>query len=378
MTPISMPAMLPTLPDVKPVVLETIPAPAPVLVEGPGTMPPLVGEPRPVVIPASATMPSGPLPPLTPPSLPATPEVKKPGAPAISSSEVALPPAAPAKTTINASPLRPLDLEAVPNPTTAVLPLPATAKSVKAPEVKVTAIPPVKVEVKDHVDEPPLAPSPGPVVTYHVVSDGETFKTIARKTLGTVERWSDIHKLNPTLKSDSALPVGSPVRLPGDACVQDEETVKPLPALRSRMTVKAKVVLPLTGTYPVTLDDHKVMMLPKAILKQLGACDTVLLSPGSDKCLWLTNQAHLDRLALKLEKSPARESDKNGFKRLYYAQTLKVPMKDGRVVVDDKLAAFAGLGQEVVLIGIDDHFEVWDAARWRRYTQAKKATSIEE
>jgi DNA-binding transcriptional regulator/RsmH inhibitor MraZ len=24
-----------------------------------------------------------------------------------------------------------------------------------------------------------------------------------------------------------------------------------------------------------------------------------------------------------------------------------------------------------VLIGIDDHFEVWDAARWRSYTQQK-------
>jgi DNA-binding transcriptional regulator/RsmH inhibitor MraZ len=25
----------------------------------------------------------------------------------------------------------------------------------------------------------------------------------------------------------------------------------------------------------------------------------------------------------------------------------------------------------VVLVGIDDHFEVWDAARWRSYTQQK-------
>jgi MraZ protein len=128
----------------------------------------------------------------------------------------------------------------------------------------------------------------------------------------------------------------------------------------------------------VTLDEKKVMTLPQSILKQLGSCDMVLVSPGSDKCLWLTNQAHLDRLAHKLEKSPARESDKNGFKRLYYAQTVKVPMKDGRVAITDKLAAFAGLDQEVVLVGIDDHFEVWDAARWRRYTQAKKAPTMEE
>jgi MraZ protein len=250
---------------------------------------------------------------------------------------------------------------------------PSTAK----PEVK-DKPPSVKVEVRDGADEPPLAPAPGPVVTYCVATSGETFKTLARKSLGTVERWSEIFKLNPSLKADAVIAVGTTVRLPGDACVNDEETVKPLPTLRARTTARVKPVLPLTGTYPVALDDKKVLTLPRAILAQLGSCDTVLVSPGSDKCLWLTNQAHLDRLAQKLEKSPARESDKNGFKRLYYAQTVKVAVKDGRVAIADRFASFAGLNQEVVLVGIDDHFEVWDAARWRRYTQAKKATPMEE
>jgi MraZ protein len=238
--------------------------------------------------------------------------------------------------------------------------------------VKVS-VQPVKVEVKDHVDEPPLAPSPGPVVLYRVASTGETFKTLARKTLGTAERWSDIYKLNPAMAPDGVIGLGTSVRLPGDACVADEDTIKPLPSLRGRTGAKPKATLPLTGTYPVTLDKN-VMTLPRAVLQQLGNCDTVLVSPGSDRCLWLTNQAHLDRLAQKLEKSPARENDKSSFKRLYYAQTVKVAMKDdGRVAISDKLAAFAGLHQEVVLVGIDDHFEVWDAARWRRYTQARKA-----
>ena len=102
------------------------------------------------------------------------------------------------------------------------------------------------------------------------------------------------------------------------------------------------------------------------------------VSPGSDRCLWITNQAHLDRLQAKLDKSPARESDVRGFKRLYYAQTVKCPVKEGRVVITDKLAQFADLGAEVVLVGIDDHFEVWNAARWKQYTQTKKATLTEE
>jgi len=46
---------------------------------------------------------------------------------------------------------------------------------------------------------------------------------------------------------------------------------------------------------------------------------------------------------------------------------------DGRVGIPDRLASFAGLHQELVLVGIDDHFEVWDAGRWRQYTQQKGA-----
>ena len=38
----------------------------------------------------------------------------------------------------------------------------------------------------------------------------------------------------------------------------------------------------------------------KEIQQQFGGCDTVLVSPGSDRCLWITNQAHLDRLQARL------------------------------------------------------------------------------
>jgi MraZ protein len=222
--------------------------------------------------------------------------------------------------------------------------------------------------------EPPLAPSPGPVQTYQVRSP-ETMRDLARRTLGAAERWTDIHKLNPLLKPETTLAAGTTIRLPGDACVTGDETepVKPLPAMHPKAgPAKPKVVLPLTGTYPANLDDKKTMTLPAAIREQLAGADTVLVSPGPDQCLWLTNQEHLERLAQRLEQSPAREIDVRVFKRLYYAQTEKTALNsEGRVTISDRLAQFAGLHQEVILVGIDDHFELWDAGRWRQYTQQK-------
>jgi MraZ protein len=228
---------------------------------------------------------------------------------------------------------------------------------------------------KTQPGEPPLAPAPGPVQLYHV-HNRETLQDIARRTLGSSERWSDLHKLNPTLQPETLLAAGTTVRLPADACVQadDAEPVKPLPALRPKPVAPKAKVLPLTGTYQCSLDEKGQLTLPRALRDQLNSSDTVLLSPGPDKCLWLTNQPHLERLGERLEQSQANEADVRVFKRLYFAQTEKLPVNgDGRVIVPERLKEFAGLHQEVVLVGIDDHFEVWDAARWRSYTQQKSA-----
>jgi MraZ protein len=309
----------------------------------PPSVTPLGSDERPITIPASATQ-------SVPP--PADFGVPPPPSGLAAPSAPAQVPPPPSESTPAGSPLPPIHAE-----------------------VRSNQVAPVKAETpKDHPGEPPLAPTPGPVITYRLTTSGETFRSLAKKTLGTHDRWAEIHKLNPTIKADAVLVAGTVVRLPADACVsEDPEAVRKLPSLRPRTAPRPRAVLPLTGTFPLTLDDKHGLTLPKSILTQLGNCDTVLLSPGSDKCLWLTNQAHLDRMAAKLDKSPARESDVQGFKRLYYAQTVKVSVKDGHIAISDKLAQFAGLHQELVLVGIDDHFEVWDAARWRHYTQAKKA-----
>lgn len=253
---------------------------------------------------------------------------------------------------------------------------PPSASPTAAPPAPVIAVAPItKIEYRTDPGEPPLAPKPGLVQLYQVKHDGETPREIAQRTLGGTERCDDILKLNPHLKAETSLIEGTKVRLPADACLPADgvEAVKPLPVLRKPVQVKAKV-LPLTGTFPCNLDESRTINLPRAIREQLGNCTTIMVSPGPDFCLWVTNQAQLDRLAERLEHSPAREAEVRVFKRLYYAQTEKLTVTaEGRVQVSERLAQFAGLGQEVVLVGIDDHFELWDVNRWKQYTQQKSA-----
>ena len=126
----------------------------------------------------------------------------------------------------------------------------------------------------------------------------------------------------------------------------------------------------LTGTYPRTLDDKKRLALAKRVREQLGDPKTLFVTPGPDQCLWLYTQEGLERLAEKLDQSPATDAEARVFRRLYFAQTEAVDVDgSGRVLIPERLVQFAGLKHEVVLIGVRDHLELWDAERWQRYIE---------
>jgi MraZ protein len=124
----------------------------------------------------------------------------------------------------------------------------------------------------------------------------------------------------------------------------------------------------LTGTHPRTLDDKSRLILPKRVRDQLGAAEQLYLTPGPDQCLWVFAQENLERLAHKLDEAPATDAEVRVFRRLFFAQMEAADLdKTGRILVPERLARFAGLEKEVVLIGVRDHLELWDAGKWNDY-----------
>jgi MraZ protein len=126
----------------------------------------------------------------------------------------------------------------------------------------------------------------------------------------------------------------------------------------------------LTGTYPRSLDEKKRVALPRRIREILGEPATLYITPGPDQSLWLYTQGALERLAERLDTAPATDAEARVFRRLYFAQTEAVDLdKAGRILVPERLVQFAGLSQEVILIGVRDHLELWDASRWQRFVE---------
>jgi len=133
-----------------------------------------------------------------------------------------------------------------------------------------------------------------------------------------------------------------------------------------------------TGTHPRTLDDKNRLILPKRIREELGATERIFVTPGPDQCLWIFAQQDLEQLAHKLDQAPATDAEARVFRRLFFAQMEAVDLdKTGRVLIPDRLARFAELEKEVVLIGVRDHLELWDRAAWEARREELMAHSPE-
>lgn len=128
----------------------------------------------------------------------------------------------------------------------------------------------------------------------------------------------------------------------------------------------------LTGTYPRTLDTKHRCALPKRVREQMAEPATLFITPGPERCLWVYTQAGLERLAEKLDQAPAGDAEARATRRLYFAQTETVDVdRNGRILLPDRLVEYAGLTHDLVLLGVRDHLELWDAAQWQQYLAAQ-------
>jgi len=126
----------------------------------------------------------------------------------------------------------------------------------------------------------------------------------------------------------------------------------------------------LTGTFSRAVDEKLRIAIPKPLreLLSVAANGVLFVAPGTDGSLAIYTEQALGRLAKRIAQASPNAQDVRAFSRLFYARAQAVELdSQGRVRIPPELAALAGLGKEVVLIGVQDHLELWDRPRWEQY-----------
>ena len=140
----------------------------------------------------------------------------------------------------------------------------------------------------------------------------------------------------------------------------------------------------LTGTFPRTIDEKHRLAIPKRLRDAMGLANTsedeeksagaIFVAPGTDGSLALYTEEAFSRLAEQLASSPPTGQDVRAFSRLFYAQAERVDLdRQGRIRIPPELVKLAALDKDVVLVGVRDHLELWDKARWEAYLVQQSA-----
>ena len=79
-------------------------------------------------------------------------------------------------------------------------------------------------------------------------------------------------------------------------------------------------------------------------------------------------------MADRLDESPATDKEVRLFRQLFFSQTEEVEVDgQGRNLLPDRLIELGGLKHEVILLGVRDRMELWDA---RAGTSTSAATTL--
>lgn len=146
---------------------------------------------------------------------------------------------------------------------------------------------------------------------------------------------------------------------------------RPLPSLADTPLAAPKSRVrpsPFIGTHACTVGDCHDVTLPASVRRQLGGARTLFAVPGPDQTVLLYTPEGLERLAGRLDRSPATEGKVRRARRVCFAQAERCPVdREGRTRLPDLAVRHAGVCGDAVLVGVGDHFELWEASRWDRY-----------
>jgi MraZ protein len=98
------------------------------------------------------------------------------------------------------------------------------------------------------------------------------------------------------------------------------------------------------------------------------------LTPGTDNSLNLYTEDALAGIAARLAAASPAGQEVLAFSRLFYSRAQAVELDgQGRVRIPPELAQLVKLEKEAVLIGVQDHVEIWDRGGWEAYIADKQS-----
>jgi MraZ protein len=130
----------------------------------------------------------------------------------------------------------------------------------------------------------------------------------------------------------------------------------------------------LTGEFRYSLDDKNRLMIPARIRADIAG-NSVVLTRGVDKCLWLFTHEEWGKVVQSLIGSTSLFQEKARLMQrriIAPAQETEID-RSGRISIPTTLKEFAELKKECIVLGIQSYIEIWDEESYLSYLQANES-----
>ena len=119
------------------------------------------------------------------------------------------------------------------------------------------------------------------------------------------------------------------------------------------------------GEFHHNIDEKGRLTLPSKIRDDLK--DNFILTRGLDNCLFIYPKDNWDNIIEKYNNLPNTKDARN-FMRFFLSGANEISSdRQGRINIPSTLMSYASLEKECIIIGVNDHLEIWSLDNWNSF-----------
>ena len=106
--------------------------------------------------------------------------------------------------------------------------------------------------------------------------------------------------------------------------------------------------------------------------------DGIVLSKAYDRCVIVYTPEEWEKVAAQMADQPTNMAATRRLSRLTFSGAYPLQLdRSGRVLIPPQLRQYAGLGENIMLVGTGRFFEIWDRAAWQQESESMDAQAAE-
>jgi MraZ protein len=132
-------------------------------------------------------------------------------------------------------------------------------------------------------------------------------------------------------------------------------------------------MLLLTGEYQHVIDNKSRVLISNKLRSQIDVDEhgsSFYLVLGANGILCLYPERYFEQIVQAVAPATSAADEAVSFERMSFALASKVELDaQGRLLINEKLRSRAGLNNQITLVGVRDHIEVWNSDNWEQYVE---------